>query len=161
MQFKKQKIILAIITLSAALFLSAAPLVSHAAGLVPCGGPTESPCTVKDVFVLIARVTNWLIATAGLYAVYKVIDHGFWLVLSMGNEENITKHRSGIVDAVMGFCLVMIAFMIINTVVNFMLTRDMALKNNPECRLDLTDPMNYLLIKQNPCSSLPESTLHP
>jgi hypothetical protein len=140
MPLRKQKIILAIVTLSAALFLSTAPLVSQAAGLVPCGGPTEKPCTVLDVFTIIARVTNWLVAMAGIYAVYQFINHGFWLVISMGNEEAITKHRSGLMEAVLGFILVMIAFMLINTVVNFIF-----LGTAPQgSHLDLTSPCTYL-----------------
>ena len=160
MSLKKQKILFAVGALSVGLFFSATPLVSQAAGLVPCGGPTEKPCTVEDAFVLIARTTNWLIAMAGIYAVYKIIDHGFWLVTSMGNEESITAHKGGLTDAVVGFVLVLIAFMIINTVVNVLLTRDIALKNNQNCRLDLTNPLNYLTINQNPCSNLPETMLH-
>lgn len=160
MSLKKQKLFLAATAVVASLFFIAAPLISQGAGLVPCGGPTEKPCTVEDIFVLVARVTNWLVAMAGVYAVYKIIDHGFWLVISMGNEENITKHKSGLSEAVVGFVLVLIAFMLINTVVNVLLTRDIALKNNSNCRLDLTNPLNYLIINQNPCSSLPEQMLH-
>ncbi|MDR3642337.1 MAG: hypothetical protein P4L74_01760 [Candidatus Doudnabacteria bacterium] len=161
MSAQKQKIFLGILALSAvSLFAVSMPHVTHAAGLVPCGGAAEKPCTVIDIFTLIAKVTNWLIAMAGVYAAYKIVDHGFWLVISMGNEEAITKHKSGISEAVVGFILVLIAFMLINTVVNVLLTRDISLKNNANCRLDLTNPMNYLIIDQNPCSNLPEQLLH-
>ena len=69
------------------------PFVASAAGLVPCGGPTESPCTLKDIFVLAIRTTNTLIGIAAIYAVYTIISAGFWLIVSMGEEEKITKNK--------------------------------------------------------------------
>lgn len=161
MSLKKQNFFTAIfIFLSVAALVAAPVRFSLAAGLVPCGGTGQNPCTVLDAFALVAIVTNWLIAMAGLYAVYKIVGHGFWLVVSMGNEENITTHKAGLTDAVLGFVLVMLSFMFINTVVNFLLTRDAAVHNNPNCKLDLTNPTAYLVINQNPCSNLPEPNVH-
>jgi len=137
--------------------VTAAPS-SH--GLVPCGGTNQSPCTVTDIFVLIAQVTDWLVAVAALYAVYEIINNGFWLILSMGNEEVITKRKGGLSNAIVGFVLVMFAFMIINTVVNVLLTTSIATTSNPQCRLELTSPLTYLTIQQDPCSNLPETDIH-
>ena len=163
MRFQKQKILLFIALFVALFTFSAAPHPALAKGLVPCGGyntASTNPCTFKDIFVLIAQVTNWLVAMAGLYAVYEIINNGFWLVISMGNEEAITTRKNGLSNAVVGFVLVMFAFMLINTVVNVLLTRSIATTANPQCRLNLTDPLTYLSINQDPCSSLPENTIH-
>ncbi len=143
MLFKKQKYKI----ISLVFVLLALPFLASAAGLVPCGGPTESPCTVTDIFVLIARLTNVLIALAGIYAVYVIIGAGFWLVISMGNEEKITQHRKALTQAVVGFMLIMIAFMVVNTVVNIILLQ--AYKDQ-DCKLDLSDPFNYLKIHSDP-----------
>ena len=86
MPIRKQKAFKIIIILA----LLSLPLVVSAAGLVPCGDTQhgEQPCTVYDVFYLIAHVTNWLIMVAGIYAVYKIIDGGF-LAYCDDSEGNI------------------------------------------------------------------------
>lgn len=133
--------------------LSFTPQVSQGRGLVPCGGyaddqgTREKPCTFLDIFALIARVTNWLIAMSGIYAIYNIISNGFWLVLSQGNEESITTHKKGVTNAILGLCLVMIAFMIINFVINAILVSGMK-----GFKLDLTNPTCYLSpTTQNQC----------
>src|ERR1700722_9680791 len=103
MRFQKQKILLACYLFLVLFTFSLAPRPTLAAGLVPCGGystASTNPCTFKDIFVLIAQVTNWLVAVAALYAVYEIINNGFWLVMSMGNEESITKRKSGLSSAI-------------------------------------------------------------
>lgn len=138
------------------LLLLLIPFFVSAAGLVPCGGPTESPCTVKDVFIIAARVTNTLIALAGIYAVYEIISAGFWLVTTMGNEEAITKNRKRIFQAIVGMVMVMFAYMFVNTAVNFLLLESAGQKIKLEdgtevkCTLNLQDPLNYLVIHYNP-----------
>lgn len=134
-----------ILIFSLALFI--VPFFASAAGLVPCGGPTESPCTVKDVFVMIARVTNTLIGLAGIYAVFEVISGAFWLIPTMGDEEAITKNRKRINQAVVGFVMVMFAYMFVNTAVNYLL---LEAAKNKNCKLDLSDPLNYLYIHADP-----------
>ena len=152
----KQKIALILICGS----LAVMPFLVSARGLVPCGGydpaqagGVEKPCTVRDVFVLIAKVTNFLIAMAGVFAVYEIINAGFWLVISMGNEEAITKHKSAISTAIVGLILVMMAFIFINTVVNFILIRSLGNANNKRCKFDLSNPLNYLAINQDQCAT--------
>jgi len=140
MSLKKQKNFLAVAILSAGLFLAAVPLISQAGGLVPCGGAAEKPCTVLDIFTLVAKVTNWLIWAAAIYAVWKILEHGFGLIYTLGSEESITKHKEGITDAVVGFVLVMMAYIIINTVVNFIL-----LGYSPAgAKINLQSPCTYL-----------------
>jgi hypothetical protein len=164
MRLQKQKKLLLYCVILLAVFLFSPVLKpAQATGLVPCGGyqtTSQKPCTFTDIFTLIAQVTNWLVAMAGVYAVYEIINNGFWLVMSMGNEEAITTRKNGLRNAVVGFVLVLFAFMIINTVVNVLLTRSLATTSNPECRLELTSPLTYLTIQQDPCSNKAETTIH-
>ena len=110
----------------------------HARGLVPCGGTGEAPCKLDDVFVLIARVTNFLLGFAGVFATFAIIRAGFWLVAAGGDEEAITKNKNALTQAVIGLVLSLMAFMFVNTAVNFLL--------HSKCKLDLTNPLNYLKI---------------
>lgn len=135
---QKQKTFIKICGLALLLTL---PLLAQARGLVPCGGDGEPVCKVSDIFVLIARVTNWLIMVAGVYAVFKIVQAGFNLVISSGNEEAITKNKKGIANAIVGFVFTMMAFMFINTVVNVILR---GATNDPKCKIDFTNPMTYL-----------------
>ena len=151
---KQKKLLFKIILFTALFFII--PYISQADGLVPCGGPSEKPCTVNDIFIIIARVTNWLISVAGIYLVYLIVNHGFWLIASMGNEEAITTRKKALSNAVVGFALVMFAFMFINTAVNFILGPGLfkRLDPDPKCNLDLTNPLTYLTIDPNKCSSI-------
>lgn len=164
MRFQKQKkLLLACVLLVTVFIFSPSLRPAQATGLVPCGGystASTKPCTFTDIFTLIAQVTNWLVAMAGVYAAYEIINNGFWLIMSMGNEEAITTRKNGLSNAVVGFVLVLFAFMLINTVVNVLLTRSIATTANPQCRLELTSPLTYLTIQQDPCSNLQETTVH-
>lgn len=146
----KQKFAVIFIALS----LLSVPFFASARGLVPCGGylddagmQREPVCDVRYMFILIATVTNWLISTAGIYAVYQIIFGGFSLVITMGNEENIAKHKKTITNAVIGFVFVMIAFIIVNTTLNGILLG----LSDPKDKMyiDLTKPLCYL----NPSAS--------
>jgi hypothetical protein len=140
---KQKKLLLTAILLSTVFF--SVPLYSQARGLVPCGGykadgTREAPCNLCDVFSIIALATNWLLSAAGIYAVFQIVNAGFWLVISMGNEENITKWKNAITSAVVGFVLVMIAFIIVNTVVNYLLLDGSA----ESYKIQLSNPFKYL-----------------
>lgn len=150
MLLKKQLFILSIS------ILLLPPFSVSAAGLVPCGSPTDGPgneyCTVKHVFIIIARVTNTLIGLAGVYAVWEIVSGAFWLVPSMGKEEVITKRRKHIINAVVGFAMVMFAYIFVNTAVNYLLLEASKPKTSSDvdCRLNLADPLNYLYIHADP-----------
>ena len=169
MPLSKQKIIAAICSV----FLLLAPAAVQARGLVPCGGydPSlpggrERPCNIEDIFILVARVTNFLIAFAGVFAVYEIIGGGFWLIVSAGNEEAISKRKGQITAALMGFAMVLMAYMFVNTVVNFMITRsfvtstDKGAHATTDCKLDLTSPLTYLWIDPKKCTSQPDAQIY-
>jgi hypothetical protein len=142
---QKKFIYLGIILLSLISFL---PLVTYSAGLVPCGGNGEKPCNVLDVFYLVARVTNWLLRVAGIYAVYKIVNISWNFATSQGEEEVLSVQKKAITNVVVGFCLTMIAFMLINTVVNLVLVQGIQ-----KCKVDLRTAWTYLSVKQSECQS--------
>ncbi len=127
-----------LIFISLAVIIAIIPLFASARGLVPCGGDGENPCKFTDIFVLIARVTNWLLMFAGVFAVYQMVNNGFWLVITMGNEESITQRKKGLSNAIVGFVLAMLAFVFINTTVNLLL--------RSRCNVDFKNPLSYLTV---------------
>lgn len=86
-------------------------------GIVPCGTSTTPECTIDHFFVLIANITNFLIAAAGAFAVFMIIISGFKMVTSGGDQGQLTKAKSGLTNALIGFILVMIAYAAVNTLV--------------------------------------------
>lgn len=155
MRQNKFTILTSIIIFLVSLLLIFLPQISQARGLVPCGGPGECPCGVTDIFVMIARVTNWLIAVAGIYAVFQIVGGGFWLVASLGNEESITKHKNQISQAVIGFVFVMAAYILVNTAINYIL-----LSGAPaNLKINLANPFTYL--NSNSSSSSDTLTCQP
>src|SRR5258708_36717042 len=142
----KRKTIFLLLCCICLLFVVLHPHSVSARGLVPCGGynadgSAEPRCQVGDIFILIARLTNWLIAMAGVYAAYLIIGAGFWLTVSQGEEEKISQHKKALSNAIVGFVLVLMAFMFVNTVVNYIF-----LRNISGCKIDLTSPLTYLTI---------------
>lgn len=147
MNLQKQKILLIGLVLIGLFFV---PYLSFARGLVPCGGDGEDVCKLADVFVGIARVTNWLLMVAGVYASYKIIQAGFSMVISMGNEESITKSKKQIENAVLGFVFTMMSFMFVYTTVNILL-RGAGDSDPNKCNIDIRDPLSFLITTDN-CS---------
>ena len=129
--------------------LLALPHFAHAAGLVPCGGtgPTDNhPCGITDMVYMVARVTNWLILMAGIYAVFQMVNAGFWLVTTAGNEESVAKWRKSLTNTVVGFFIVMGAYMFMNTAVNMIL--------HSKCKIDFANPLMYVTIQDpNSCTT--------
>ena len=119
------------------------PYIAGARGLVPCGGEGEVPCNIEHVFAILARVTNWLLMVAGVFASYKIIGGGFWLIVSMGNEESITTQKKTITNAVLGFIFTLMAFLFVNFSLNFFL-RGVGGSDASKCRIDITDPITFL-----------------
>lgn len=134
MTYKKPKINL-IVYFIVALFLLT-PDFAGARGLVPCGGYGEAPCNVYHVFYIAALLTNWLIAVAGIYAAYQILSAGFWLTTTMGNEEVIGKYKKMATNAVVGMVMVMIAYLVVNTAVNIILSS--------RCQVNLKSPLDYV-----------------
>ncbi len=119
-------------------------------GLVPCGrdsavtgsgpaGPRPSDsCTVRDLFTLMTRVTNYLILMAGFFATFQIIRSAFSMLLAQGSAEKITAAKKHLINSVLGLVLAMMAFLLINTIVNGIL----GLSGGQNI---LTNPVDYIL----------------
>ena len=111
--------------------------VDNAGGLVPCGNNDTAnitntvnssytpasqdavqanTCHISDIFKLIARVTNYLIAFAGVYAIFFIVISAVKLVTAAGNEEQISSGKKGLQNALIGLLVVLVAFAIVNSI---------------------------------------------
>lgn len=93
-----------------------APFVLQAAGLVPCGGSSEPPCTACDLLVLAQNVIHKALELAILVCIVLLIYGGFRWIFSFGNEENIAAGQRTIYDAIIGLVIILAAWIIVNTI---------------------------------------------
>jgi len=105
-----------------ALFLAGCFLffsTADAAGIVPCGrnaGTAEEmqPCTLCHLFIGIHRIIEWGFKILTFVAVASLVGAGIMYIISAGNEKmmetakNLTKHT------LMGFAIVLGAWLIVN-----------------------------------------------
>lgn len=133
---QKIKILAAVFSV---LVLISAPSVSHAT-LTVCGGneagaySSNNPtaCHLSDIFKLVAKMTNVLIDLAGVYAVVLMVWAGAKMVINSGNPSEAAKSKKNVSDAIKGFVLVMLAFIIVNFIFKeFAVSLNMPFTVNP------------------------------
>ncbi len=97
------------------------PLTSFAAGLVPCGGRGESPCDANICYAgaLIDNVGDWFVGIAGIVVIFLIIRGGLQLVLSMGSMTAKADAKRGISTAVIGYIILLMAWMLVDTLLKF------------------------------------------
>jgi len=97
------------------LFLFLTPVLVNAQGLVPCGNPGQSACTIEDFFIMIRIIFNfivWDIATP--IAILMLTIGGIMIVISAGNPNLASKGKNILYMAVIGLALVFCSWLIIN-----------------------------------------------
>jgi len=102
------------------------PVITKAAGLVPCGRSVDDPetpninesqpCTACDLLVLFQNVLKFALEIAFLIVVGFIIYGGFRWIFSSGNETNIKAGQQTITSALIGLIIILCAWLIINTV---------------------------------------------
>ncbi len=142
-----KKIVL-ILILSSVIAL-ALPISAAAFSLVPCGrsdqvGTVDEHCQLGHLFILIVRMINYLISLAAVVAIYFVLNAGFGMVLAMGNPEKIQTNKESIKNAVVGFAIVILAFIFINLLVNGIFGTSSTSKKwwDPSCLYNITNTAN-------------------
>ncbi len=115
---KKRKIILSLIILSVISYLlMTAP--AFAAGLVPCGGPSEKACTVCDFFVLIKNIINLILLIFTSLATLAAIYIAFLFMFSGGSPAKISDAKGKLWLVIIGIFWVLGSWLVLNTILNF------------------------------------------
>lgn len=98
---------------------------SQAAGLVPCEGPD---CKVCHLFQLIVNITRFLSETVALpLAGLMFLIGGIMMVSSGGVESRYKKGKEILINTLIGLILVFAAFLIVNTLITFFASGELAL----------------------------------
>jgi len=115
-----------------ALWLFAFPMLAIAAvPLTPCGNlPGCSSGVVVPANVVVdnlSDIANFLILVAAALAVLFIVYAGFRMVISMGDESQITEQKNAVLYVLVGLLVVILAQMI----VGFVVTQDYGQTGNP------------------------------
>jgi len=102
------------------------PLLTSAAGLVPCGREVDDPetldiyedqpCTTCDLLVLVQNVLEFALKMAFLIIIGFIVYGGFRWIFSLGKEENLKAGQQIITNAIIGLIIILTAWIIVNTV---------------------------------------------
>lgn len=105
----------------ALLALSLLPHSVQAAGLVPCGGPMENPCTLCHFFVGIKNIIDYFMAVMVFLALSIITAMGVLYIVSSGNEGLIGTAKKGLWAALSGITIVLFAWLIVNLIIYWLL----------------------------------------
>lgn len=97
-----------------AAFFIFTPTTSQAAGLVPCGGRGESPCTLCHFVVGMQGLIKWGMGVAIIAGIAAITIAGAMYVVSAGNTGMIDKAKSAMKNVVIGLVVMVSAWLIIN-----------------------------------------------
>jgi len=114
---KKRKIILNLMVFLAISYSLFAIPVS-AAGLVPCGGPTEKMCTLCDFFVLIQNIINFFLRIMAPLVTIAAVYIAFLFMTSGGSSSKITDAKSKLWLVLLGIFWILGSWLVINTILN-------------------------------------------
>ena len=95
-------------------------IISHyalAAGLVPCGGPGEHPCTLCDFFVLLNNIVDFLLfKLVPPIALLLLIIGGAMFLVSTGNPNTVSQGRAIVTSVVIGLVIIYGAYFFIGLI---------------------------------------------
>ena len=81
-------------------------------GLVGC----RDNCTLGDLVLVIIRIVNLLLSLASMVAMVFIVWAGWNMIFAGGNEEEISKAKTTFSNAIIGFFLVMAAYILIDAI---------------------------------------------
>ena len=97
---------------------------TYSAGLVPCGGSTEDPCTLCYLVVGFHELTTFFLKVLVVIALLGITISGVMYVVSAGSEKMITQAKSFLKSSLIGFAVVLGAWLIVNTTMWLLATKD-------------------------------------
>lgn len=121
MKIKSISFFATIFVLAGVLFLAQSALVRAAelpdrAGLIPCGGPTD-PCTLCHLIVGIHGLVQYGIGIITAICFAAIFFAGVMYIISVGDEGMMKSAKSFLSSALIGFAVVMSAWLIVTVVI--------------------------------------------
>ncbi|MBI2355937.1 MAG: hypothetical protein HYV13_01870 [Candidatus Doudnabacteria bacterium] len=116
MEYGKIKPKLKILIAAVVLFSLTASLAQ--AALVTCGrrgaGTDSQPCELTGIVLIAVRLINLFLGISWLIALFFIFWGGYNLATSAGNEEKMKAARADFKNGVIGFFIIMMAFLLVD-----------------------------------------------
>ncbi len=109
------------VLVSLLLLLPLAAFGQEAGGLVTCSGPDCNFCTF---IAMVDKVIKFIFTLMVLGSVLMMVYAGFQLVVSQGNEHAMGEAKGMISNVIIGFVIVMSAWLIVDTMMKALLRTD-------------------------------------
>ena len=93
----------------------ALPETSHALDPIVHCGFNGTICTACDFFTLSANIMRWLVALVTLVVTLVMVTGGIRIITSQGNPTQLGKAKSMMFNALIGFIILLAAWLIIDT----------------------------------------------
>jgi hypothetical protein len=116
------------------IFISAISLIpgvtfaAESTGLVTCGFTDASgnfnSCDFCDFVVMVSNIVSWLFGFLVIVAVLMIVYAGIKLVISAGNPSAMTSAKSMITNVLIGFVIVLSAWLIVDTLLKALVDGD-------------------------------------
>jgi hypothetical protein len=85
-------------------------------GLVPCGGPGQNQCQLRDIFVLLHNILEFAIfQLAPILVTAMVALGGFFILTSAGSPGRYAKGLDYIKFSLIGYGIVLVSMLLVNT----------------------------------------------
>lgn len=92
------------------------PLIARA-DIVTCGPQQGTECTIKDIFVLLVGIYNFLLSMAAIVAFGFLIYGAIQMFLYSADENSIANGKQTIMQALIGLAITALAYILVNTLV--------------------------------------------
>ena len=86
------------------------------AGLVPCGGTDQSPCTLCDFFAVFSNIIHFItFDLTPAVAMLMFLIGGIILLTAGGNEQRLAKGKQLVTNTVIGLLIIYLGWLLINS----------------------------------------------
>lgn len=89
-------------------------------GLLAIKSAFPGSSRASDLPTLVRIIINWALYLSAIVAVIFIIIGGFMYITSAGNESQATKGRTTLVNALIGLTIIVLSYLIVQIVYNFL-----------------------------------------
>ncbi len=86
------------------------------AGIVPCGGTGQTMCRACDFVAMAQKIMEWFVLVSASIVALMFAFGGMKMVMSAGNTGAVSEGKEMMTNSVIGFLILLGAWLIINTV---------------------------------------------
>lgn len=97
--------------------------ITYGAGLVPCGGGTEPACDFNQFIIMAQTVINFILGLSVTVAVIMFTYAGVLYLTASGAQDQIKKAHKIFTNVLIGFIVIISAWLVINTIANALLDK--------------------------------------